>query len=391
MYNIFDYLEWRGDLNFAQDGLNDIDNLIFSILSYIELDDVKPEGAGTSEMTISDLSMHYRDQADKLAALDYNPFLRQIPALLHAAAQSERFRDIKLSYYLNVIDEISTEQFAAVIFSINPELHFISFRGTDDTLVGWKENFRMSFLDEIPAQKHAVGYMINASASLRGKFYLGGHSKGGNLAVYAAANAGGHLLKRILAVYNNDGPGFQEKVINSPGYQNLLGKLHTLIPKSSVIGMLLEHAGGYQVISSNETSIMQHNPFSWEVLGACFAQEQGLTSSSMALNRTVRLWLDQLSLEERSEFVESLFNGIQATGARTISELTQEKLALAITMIKTYKHLDAQTRAHLKKAVELLFHESRKTISNVLRTDWDALFARRKKSRTETKVLEQGT
>jgi hypothetical protein len=388
MYNIFDYLEWRGDLSFAHDGLNEIDNLIFSVLAYLELDKAVPEKPYNNYITISELSMQHSNQIDKLASLDYNPFFKQIPALFHKAAQSTRFRDIRLSNYVNIIDEACAEQFSAVTFSINPELHFIAFRGTDDTLVGWKENFRMSFLDEIPAQKHAVGYMINISACLHGNFYIGGHSKGGNLAVYAAVHAGNNLRKRILAAYNNDGPGFQSKVINSDGYQNMFGKLHTLIPKSSVIGMLLEHAGDYKVISSNETGIMQHNAFSWEVLGKSFAQEQGLTSSSTTLNYTVRAWLDQISMKERSEFVDSLFDGIQATGVNTVEELTRDKLALALSIIKTYKHLDKQTRAHLKKAVEMLFRESRKSIGATLRS---ALFSRNKEPNSETKYIKAGT
>ncbi|MCL1886232.1 MAG: DUF2974 domain-containing protein [Dehalococcoidia bacterium] len=388
MQNIFDYLEWRGDLSFAQDGLNEIDNLIFSILAYLELDNIVPYEPCNKSITIKKLSSRNCEQLSKFSEIDYNPFLRQIPVLLHKTAQTARFGGIKLSRYVNVIDEACAEQFSAVVFSINPELHFIAFRGTDDTLVGWKENFRMSFLDEIPAQKHAVGYMINASACLRGNFYLGGHSKGGNLAVYAATHAGNNLRQRIIAAYNNDGPGFQSKVLNSDGYQSMFGKLHTLIPKSSVVGMLLEHAGDYKVISSNEIGIMQHNAFSWEVHGANFVREQGLTRSSLTLNHTVRLWLDQMTIEERSEFVDSLFDGIQATGARTVSDLTHDKLAIAFSMFKTYTHLDKQTRTHLRKAVELLFHESRKSLGTTLRNDWSNLFSRRKKQDSPAKPLE---
>jgi len=388
MHNVFDYIEWRGDLSFAQDEFNEVDNLIFSVLAYLELDGVIPDKSNGDYITINELSLQHHEQIEKFDSSDYNSFFRQIPALFHKTAQSARFRDVKIAHYVNIIDAACAEQFAAVIFSIDPKLHFIAFRGTDDTLVGWKENFRMSFLDEIPAQKQAVGYLINASAYTRGNFYLGGHSKGGNLAIYAAAHAGDNLRKRIIAAYNNDGPGFQSKVINSSGYQSILDKLHILIPKSSIIGMLLEHAGNYEVISSTETGIMQHNAFSWAVQGARFIQEHGLTRSSIALNHTIRSWLDQLSIEERSEFVDSLFNGIQATGAQTVSELTHEKLSLAIAMIKTYKKLDKQTQVHLKRAVELLFRESRKTIEKTVRTDLDALFARRKKPPAAVKSLK---
>ena len=382
MQNIFDYLEWRGDLTFAQDGFNEVDNLIMSALAYLELDGAVPPEASYSSISLSEIAKGYKEQIDKFSALVHNPFFKRIPALFRKAAQSARYRDVKLSNYVNLVDYDASEQFSAVVFSMNPELHFMAFRGTDDTVAGWKEDFHMSFMDEVPAQKQAVIYMNSVFSKLGGQFYLGGHSKGGNLAVYAAAHAEKDIRERIISVYNNDGPGFQTKMIESASYQNICGNVNTLIPKSSIVGMLLEHCGNYEVIASSETGIMQHNAFSWEVKGARFVHEKGISKGSLGLNRTVRAWLEQLPNEERAQFVESLFESIHSTGAKTVGELSREKMVLARAMLKTYKHLDPQTQAHLKKSIDLFFRESRKTLNNAIKTDIDLLLAKRKANRT---------
>ncbi len=213
-----------------------------------------------------------------------------------------------------------------MVFSINSEEHFIAFRGTDDTLTGWKEDLQMSFMDEVQSQKQAVIYMNRIFESFAGNFYLGGHSKGGNLAVYAISDATQNAGNRIIGIYNNDGPGFQANIIQSEGYKNILGKIRTLIPKSSVVGMMLERGEEYTVVSSCETGIRQHDAFSWEVRGTNFVCEKKLTKKSANLNITVRACLNKLSIEERSQFADALFDIIQSPGAKTVGELTKNDI-----------------------------------------------------------------
>jgi hypothetical protein len=382
MQNILDYLDWRGDITFEQDGLNEVDNLILSSLAYLEFGGIVPPETNPNGISLSDIEKQHSAQIDTFILLDHNPFFKRLPELFHKAARSQRYRGVKLSGYVNEINQKQSEQFSAVVFSMSSNLHFIAFRGTDDTIIGWKEDFQMSFMDEVPAQKQAGIYLNGVCSQLAGRFYAGGHSKGGNLAVYAAAHADKIAGDRIVAIYNNDGPGFQTNILKSAGCQSMLYKINTLIPKSSIVGMLLEHCGGYKVISSNETGIMQHNAFSWEVRGPNFVYEQGLTKNSLNLNLTVRAWLDQLSMEQRSQFVNALFDAIQATGAKTVRELSREKLAIAGAMIKTYSHLDSQTRSHLRNTIDLFFKESRKTINKTIATDLDSLLSKNKLKRT---------
>jgi len=159
-----------------------------------------------------------------------------------------------------------------------------------------------------------------------------------------------NIQDRIIGVYNNDGPGFHINVIQRKGYKKILDKINTIIPKSSVVGMLLEHSEEYKVVGSCETGIMQHNAFSWEVKGKSFVYENGLTKESLNLNKILRSWLNRLSMEQRAEFVDAMFYIIMSTGAKTVSELSKGKLLTANSMIP----ISTQSCKGLRKTVALV-------------------------------------
>lgn len=384
--NILDYLDWRGDLSFARDPFNEVDNLILSILAYLEFDGIVSKKIGGSSIPLSKVADRLTETKDTPTALSYNSFLKQIPKLLLKASESIRFKNIQLSCYVNQMDYELAKQFSAVVFSLSQDLHFIAFRGTDDSLIGWKEDFQMSFMDEVQGQKQAVIYFERILNKLSGHYYLGGHSKGGNLAVYAATQAPDAMRERIIGIYNNDGPGFQATIIQSEGYQSILRKISTLIPKSSVVGMLLEHCEEYKIVDSSEMGLLQHNAFSWEVKGTSFVYEKGLTKGSLNLNTAVRAWLNQLSLEQRALFVDAMFKIILSTGAKTVRDLSRVKLVMANEMIKSYKNMDPLTQSHLKKTMEIFFMESQKVFRHSLSEDIGSFLtknpAKRKLQRT---------
>lgn len=388
MQNIFDYLDWRGDLSFARDGFNEVDNLIFSVLAYLKFEEIFPGETNGNPKPLHQVAQAFKERLSGRSEKEKRLFFKQIPELLFKAANSPRYRTVHLSNYVNHVDYENTKQFSAIAFSLNNQSHFIAFRGTDNTLVGWKEDFHMSFMDEVPAQKQAVVYLQDVMSRLEGNFRLGGHSKGGNLAVYAAALASPTEQDRILAIYNNDGPGFLSGVIQSQGYQSILAKTSTLIPKSSVVGMLLEHWEEYKVVASFATGILQHDAFSWKVRGKNFVVAQGLSQSSLAFNKVLRAWLDQIPMQQRAEFVEAVFTIIQASGAKTVSDLSKEKLAAANAMIKRYKNMDSETQLNLKKTIELFFTESEKTLKRSISTGIDSFiskkFSKRRASSQQT-------
>lgn len=385
MANVFDYLEWRGDLSFTQDGFNEVDNLILSVLAYVEYEGLVAGETDARRTTLSTVAEHYKTHRFGSPAFYDNPFFKQIPDLLQKAAASERFRSIELSGYVNRIDHENSKQFSALVFSIEEGYHYISFRGTDDTIAGWKEDFEMSFMDEIPSQKQAAEYVNSVIPKFEGGLYLGGHSKGGNLAVYAATQAAEEIRGRIKGIFNNDGPGFQTDVIESEGYQSILGKISTFVPKSSVVGMLLEHGEEYKVVRSSGLGIMQHNALNWEVKGPVFVYENELTRNSRDTDKALRAWLRNLSIEQRADFIDALFDIIQATGSHTLSELSKEKLNAIDSMVKTFKNMDPSSQAMLKGTIDSFFKERQKVFLKSFGEGIDSLLSRKSQGETQGK------
>ena len=300
MTNILDYIQWRGDLSFAQDPPNAIDSLIFSYLVYIRFpeDMLQPEGACTLSQAAEALSglEDYRDRGNA----------HQLE-LLREAASSNRFGRAKLVRYENRFIPEEDTQFAAAAFLLDDGSLMAAFRGTDNTLVGWKEDFNMCFREAVPAQLLAVAYVRRLFDAYGCPMELCGHSKGGNLAVYAAAKSGPEIRKAIRQVYNNDGPGFMTHMLSDPGYLEMVPRIHTFVPQSSIIGMLMEHAEPYRVIKSAQVGILQHDVFTWEVMGKELIPVEELTLDSRFIHETIKNWLREMDMEERNEMVEALF------------------------------------------------------------------------------------
>jgi hypothetical protein len=361
MNNILDYLDWRGDLSFEQDPVNEVDSLILSTLSYIEYDGIVPFETKECSVKLSEIAQQAYDTIDLNAPRCKDPFFEYIPALLMKAAATVRFGSLSLSYYVDRVNHDNSVQFSAIVFSINERLHYIAFRGTDDNLIGWKEDFQMSFLEEVQAQRDAVAYTRYVLNGLEGDIFLGGHSKGGNLAVYVATMID-EVEDRIIAVYNNDGPGFQEKFLESKGYHNMVAKIHTIIPQSSVVGMLMEHLEDYVVVNSNQKGIMQHNALSWEVLGNHFVYRTEVTRSSSVLNQALRQWLNNITMEEREIFVDELFYIINASGLGTISGISSDKIVAVNAMLKAYKNMSPETKKFMKNLIYKFIEEGQKVL-----------------------------
>ena len=354
MGNLFDYLDWRGDLGFDASPFNEIDSLILSQISYVDLGGIVPSEPSAEPVPIMDAVRAYL-KAHKGEV----PYLGKILpsetlSLMVRAAKSRRFGSLCLLGYANRIDDESESQFSAVTFLTQKGRCFAAFRGTDDTLIGWKENFNMSFMQPVPAQREAVAYFETVADSQRGDFSLCGHSKGGNLAVYAAVKCRPEYKDRITEVFNNDGPGFDRAFVESLEYQNMRGKIRTLVPESSVVGMLLEHEEDYEVVKSNAQGLLQHNAFSWEVLGNRFIHLDSVSEESLMIDTTLKDWMQSMEPEERAKFVDSFYETVSATGAKTLTELTLEKVKLA----KIWSTIDPTSRSYIMKLISLMVKQS---------------------------------
>ena len=349
MGTLFDYLDWRGDLRFCDVELCEVDSLILSLLSYIDFDGIVPtESEGGSITYLEAMRAYLKKNGGKPFLGKFFP--KESISLAVKAAKTRRYAGIRISHYISETDINTTKQFAAMTFRISRDKYFIAFRGTDDTLVGWKENFNMSFMLPVPAQISAAEYFGRVAKDTNGKFYLGGHSKGGNLAVFAAVNAPEESKDKIITVFNNDGPGFDKEFIESNKYTELKSKIRTIVPQSSVVGMLLEHEEDYEVVKSTATGILQHQGHTWEVMGGNFLHLDTVTENSKLVDEKLKAWLGAMTPEEREAFADTVFDTLSATNAKTLTELTSEKVKL----VKAWNSLDASTRSVILKCISIL-------------------------------------
>lgn len=324
MADMMEYLSWRGDILFSQLGMNEVDALIFSTLSYIRYDGI------VSDSLLVSASL--RTVARTILAMPEPQKLCRTEKdleLLKAAADSERFGRVGITYYRSIFVPEEETQFAAVTFLPGDNTAVLTFRGTDSTLVGWKEDFNMSFQTSVPAQRLAQEYVQRFAANSREKLHLAGHSKGGNLAVYAGAKCGKLAQDRILDVYNFDGPGFRAAMLSEPGYLQIVSRTKTLVPQFSVFGMMLERQENQTVILSSGVGLMQHEPYTWQIQGKAFVSGQELTEGSRFLDRTLTTWLAGLTNEERGEFIDGIFGILMQENASHPKDVLRPQNILA--------------------------------------------------------------
>lgn len=362
MANIIDYLRWRGDLTFAQVPFNDVDSLVLCRLSYLPFEGVVPQELTAAPVCVAQAAEQV------LAELSASAPTKQVrikedAVLLQELMRSPRFSGLGLAGYVNRLDRAQQKQFSATTILL-PDGPFVAYRGTDGTLVGWKEDFNMSFDRAIPAQTDAAAYLAQAGAAFGGALRLGGHSKGGNLAVYAAAFCPPELQKRIVSVRNNDGPGFSAEVLSSPGYDAIAGRTHTYLPQSSVVGMLLEHEEAFTVVHSTYVGLAQHDVYSWEVLQNGFCTVESVTNSSQFMDRTLKSWLQQMAPAEREKLVDGVFSLIGSSSAVTLRDCWNGKNTLEI--LKAIGGADEETRHLVGEALEIFLHSAKQSLPTAL-------------------------
>ena len=353
MGTLFDYIRWRGDLTFTQDPVNAVDALIFSALSYISYGG-QVEQAPRTPVRLKDAAEEYFAMEDHESRVR----VRNDLDLLHLAAGSVRFGYSKICMYRNEFVPEQETQFAAMTFQLDDGSLFLAFRGTDYSLVGWKEDFNMSFQQTVPAQRLAVQYTREVAMEYMAPMRLGGHSKGGNLAVFAAARSSPMIQQRILEVYNHDGPGFTKYMMGDPGYLTVVPRIRTCIPQSSVIGMLLEHEEPYTVIRSKTVGLLQHDPYSWEVLGREFVKVQEITEGSQFVDATIKDWFAGMSNQERSQLVDVMFTLLGTGGIENALDIFQPRNIR--TYIKTLSS-DENIRRVLSAEFQSLIEAARRT------------------------------
>ena len=357
MTNLFDYLEWRGDLTFEQSPFNVVDNLILSCLGYVVLDGLVSGFDCTYSTTVSEAASLFVQLPESVKNLR-SPKDEDV---LVAMAKSKRFGELELLYHVDQIDLITEKQFAAITVNLGNGSHYVVFRGTDRSVIGWKEDFNMTFCSAVPAQLEAIQYLQKVAERTVGPLYVGGHSKGGNLAIFAAAHVPSEIQNRIVRVYNNDGPGFQEEVVVSAGYQAIKERIQTFIPQTSLFGLMLEHAEPFTVIESTGIFVMQHDPYTWTVKGPDFVYLEEVTASGRFMDATLRGWLAGLSTEQREQFVDAVYEAISADEALTLQELVRSWMSNPGDKLKNLRDVDEET-------AEMIRHTFKQLVQNMGRT-----------------------
>ena len=353
MPTIKDYLRWRGDLSFDERPFNDVDNVVLSALAYVDFSGIVPgEDGGGIRLSLA----CQRLLADNTRGI--TPYVRSLAriddAFVELIADSRRFGSAILHDYVDVIDEGRSLQFAAVQVDLGERETYVAFRGTDSSIVGWRENFMLSF-EVTEAQREAAAYLERAidRAVVRGRTVrAGGHSKGGNLAEYAATCCPEELLTHVVRIYSNHGPGMAPGVMRH-GWREALGnRLRLIVPSYSVIGMLFAREGDRRiVVASSGAGIGQHDLTTWQVGPTGLLEVLGLQPDCMVVNRAIASWGADLSLAEREEMTDEIFDALSAGGATHLEEITRSKEGFQ-QVLRALRGLDERTRVVALTLVE---------------------------------------
>ena len=345
MANMVDYLIWRGDIKIDDRfPFNEIDSMILARFSYLIFYriDLKPN------MTIKEIA----EQMEKYEDKDFN-YLGDRSLIINLG-KSDRFKDMVVSNYVHKADLETEKQFSAIVIHISGDEMYVSYEGTDKTINGWKEDFNLAFQKNIPAQLEGVSYLTNvANEYSNKKIRIGGHSKGGNIAVYSALYVSEQIQDRILKVDNFDGPGLDEELCNENKDKAIVSKMTTYMPQDSIIGRLLEHNEEKIIVRSVQKGIYQHDIYSWQVVRAKVVVVGKVTDSSDRVNKAVQEWLEGTTPEQRKIFVDEICELLYENEVMTTVDLQSTLIKKAPQLIKTYKEISEEDRKAIMDNVKL--------------------------------------
>ena len=373
MGTIMEYLYWRGDLSFKNDPFNDIDALIFSLLSYLSFKEIVPGIESNKGISLKDTSIQFSAniQTNKSKSSNINPTASpaldsELLELLRKAAACSRFEDIQLSRYEENTDFVVSQQFGAVTFTLPTAKRekVVAFRGTDNSLIGWKEDFEMAYMEQIPAQESACKYLDRVIGLFSSKVTVCGHSKGGNLAVYASSHLNAARRAKLSRVINFDGPGFDFSIVPQASFSYCPGKVTNYVPEESIVGMLLESIGERIVVSSSSRGINQHNALNWRVKQSQFVGGT-LSKTTQLLEDMLKTWLADLPVSKREMLTQALFDILGTSEGRTIDP--KENIKQLKNILTNYSKLDNESKELLTEVFSSLNAMTMDTISKTIK------------------------
>ncbi|MCR4789893.1 MAG: DUF2974 domain-containing protein [Treponemataceae bacterium] len=361
-FNFINYLDWRGDLSFEQSAFNEIDAAIFAQLTYNHYNGIVSDSFDNKK-TIEQVAKEFLSSSDFETRKDNGPLINaDTYKLLLKAGLTRRFKNIQMCNFKDELDTETSMQFSAFTAIMEDGNCVVAYRGTHAEIVGWQEDFNMAFETPVPAQTRAVEYLTQTAKNTRHKIIITGHSKGGNLALYAPAFAPKDVRKKVIKIYNLDGQGFDESIISKPEFSEIEPLVTNLVPQASVVGMIFESIGETKIILSSQKDILfQHDIFSWQLLGNSFIKLEERTKESKKIEQLLKNYLSKLTLERRKTVINALFGIFEVSESSTLQDFQANWLKSSPQILKYMNSLDEQTRKDLKEAIRLFFETAKET------------------------------
>ena len=355
MKNMLDYIKEFGHVSFEERAFSEIDALVLTELEYLPLEKVVPSDEnGENFVTVKEIAEYMQEHKQEL--FDENPMMitQERHEVSQVIADAPRFQSLKFFGVVSVWDKDTTKQFAAVTVEVEPSVRLVMFRGTDETLIGWKEDFLMTYSPLVAAQTDAKEYLAKQASLFDGDLMVSGHSKGGNLAIYAAATQEEDVQLRIVDIFCFDSPGLYRSVLETKGYQNIVPLAMRYIPQDSLVGLMLESEVPYVIVKSNATGAMQHSAMTWEIEDGQFIKMEKLTKNSQLNHQTFKKWTESVSDEELELFWNVFFELLFSVGIDTVNDLYGQFMHYVQEFLKAAGNMDEEKRELLTRIALLL-------------------------------------
>ena len=355
MKNMLDYIKEFGHVSFEERAFSEIDALVLTELEYLPLEKVVPSDEnGENFVTVKEIAEYMQEHKQEL--FDENPMMitQERHEVSQVIADAPRFQSLKFFGVVSVWDKDTTKQFAAVTVEVEPSVRLVVFRGTDETLIGWKEDFLMTYSPLVAAQTDAKEYLAKQASLWGGDLMISGHSKGGNLAIYAAATQEEDVQLRIVDIFCFDSPGLYRSVLETKGYQNIVPLAMRYIPQDSLVGLMLESEVPYVIVKSNASGAMQHSAMTWEIEDGQFIKMEKLTKNSQLNDQTLKKWTESVSDEEFELFWNVFFELLFSVGIDTVNDLYGQFMHYVQEFLKAAGDMDEEKRELLTRIALLL-------------------------------------
>jgi len=365
---ILDYLKIYGDKTLERLPFGEVDALILAQFAYLKFDGIVP-GPGESDSFMSlKLIKKHKDFAGLFSDTRYEKVNRELFTLI---SSGKRFGGLALAHYVNIVDRSRDIQFSAVTYKLPDGTGFVAFRGTDENMVGWKEDFNLSIMDRIPGEKEAVKYLETASGLFSGDFYVGGHSKGGLLSVYASSLVPDPIKKRIINIYSFDGPAVREELREEIGYGSIRARIKKFVPQSSLVGMLFETDNNYTVIRSSGVGVGQHDPYTWIASDIDFERVKSLNKGAVIVSSALRQWLAGMDMKERSRFIDIVFGVADACDSSDLVSMGLTPVKSVRQLMDGYEGMDEKEKEFFRSVITALLKDAGKQTKSEVHSGWN--------------------